>query len=78
MLIRLGEYASDFTAETTGGTTHFHERIDDQWAIPSSRPKDFTPVCTIELGHMATLKWEFDKRSTKLIRLSVALSNHRG
>jgi alkyl hydroperoxide reductase subunit AhpC len=71
MSIRLGEDAPDFTAETTEGTIRFHDWIGDQWAILFSHPKDFTPVCTTELGYMAGLKSEFDKRNTKIIGLSI-------
>jgi len=71
MAIRLGDTAPDFTAETTEGTVHFHDWIGDGWAILFSHPADFTPVCTTELGYMAGLKPEFEKRNCKIIGLSV-------
>lgn len=71
MAIRLGDTAPDFTAATTEGTIRFHEWIGDGWAVLFSHPKDFTPVCTTELGYMAGLKGEFEKRNCKIIGLSV-------
>jgi len=71
MAIRLGDIAPDFTAETTEGTVRFHEYLGDSWGILFSHPKDFTPICTTELGGFAKAKPEFDKRDTKLIGVSV-------
>ncbi len=71
MSLRLGDEVPDFTAETTQGTIRFHEWIGDGWAILFSHPKDFTPVCTTELGYMAGLQPELEKRHCKIIGLSV-------
>jgi len=71
MSLRLNDEAPNFTAETTEGTINFHEWIGDGWAVLFSHPKDFTPICTTELGYMAGLQPEFAKRNTKIIGLSV-------
>jgi thioredoxin-dependent peroxiredoxin len=71
MSLTIGDTAPDFTAETTEGTINFHDWIGDSWAVLFSHPKDFTPICTTELGYMASIKDEFDKRGVKLLALSV-------
>ena len=79
MSLRINSEAPDFTAETTQGTLHFHEWIGDGWAILFSHPKDFTPVCTTELGYMAGLQPEFEKRNCKILGLSVdTVADHHG
>ena len=78
MAIRLGDEAPDFTAETTEGTIHFHEWLGDSWGILFSHPADFTPVCTTELGTVAKIKGEFEKRNVKVAAVSVdPLESHK-
>ena len=79
MAIRLGDEAPNFTAETTEGTIDFHSWLGDSWGVLFSHPKDYTPVCTTELGRVANLKEEFSKRNVKVIALSVdSLDSHKG
>jgi thioredoxin-dependent peroxiredoxin len=79
MTLQLNQVAPDFTAETTEGELHFHDWAKDHWVVLFSHPKDYTPVCTTELGAVAKLKPEFDKRGVKVIGLSVdPVDNHAG
>jgi alkyl hydroperoxide reductase subunit AhpC len=79
MTLQIGDTAPNFEAETTEGVVRFHNWIGDSWAVLFSHPKDFTPVCTTELGYMAKIKPEFDKRGVKIVGLSVdPLANHHG
>src|SRR5690242_1920123 len=78
MSLRLGDVAPDFTAQTTEGEIHFHEWLGNSWGILFSHPKDYTPVCTTELGTVARIKKEFDKRNVKVIAVSVdPLADHK-
>jgi alkyl hydroperoxide reductase subunit AhpC len=71
MSLRIGDEAPDFSAQSTEGQISFHKWIGDGWAVLFSHPKDFTPICTTELGYVASIKHEFDKRGCKIIGLSI-------
>ena len=79
MGLTINDTAPDFTAQSTEGEIHFHDWIGDSWAVLFSHPKDFTPVCTTELGYMARIKPEFDRRNVKIIGISVdSTGDHEG
>jgi len=79
MALQLGDIAPDFTQQSTAGEVHFHQEIEGKWAVLFSHPKDYTPVCTTELGEVARLKPEFEKRNVKVFGLSVdPLEDHQG